>query len=262
MTAIAALARRDLLITRSYRLSFVSDIGWGVFNLLVYFFISKLVDTDTAGIGSAPSYFSFAVCGIVMSLVVYAAATGVTQRVRDEQLTGTLEILCAQPLRTVELTFGVVLFPIGFAVVRAAGYLVIAAVALDLKATNADWVGVIVMLVVAATAFAPIGILAVAATIVFKRATSTAAVIVFAMTFVSGALFPVDELPDWAQSIGHTMPTWFAFEGLRDALFDGNGWTREALALVAYGVLGLPIAIWLISIALAHAKRRGTLAQY
>ena len=51
VTAIAALARRDLQVTRSYRLSFVSDIGWGVLNLLVYFFISKLVDTGSGDIG-------------------------------------------------------------------------------------------------------------------------------------------------------------------------------------------------------------------
>ena len=167
-------------------------------NLLVYFFISKLVTTGVEDLGSAPSYFSFAVAGIVMSLVIYATSTGVAYRIRDEQLTGTLEILCAQPLRAVDLALGVISFPLGFAVVRAAGYLAIAALALDLDAPDADWAGVLVMLVTAGMAFAPIGILAAAAAIVFKRAMSIAGAIVFAMTFVSGALFPVSVLPEWA----------------------------------------------------------------
>ena len=137
-----------------------------------------------------------------MSLVIYATSTGVAYRVRDEQLTGTLEMLCAQPLRAIDLALGVISFPLGFAVVRAAVYLAIAALALDLDAPDADWAGVLVMLVTAGMAFAPIGILAAAAAIVFKRAMSIAGAIIFAMTFVSGALFPMSVLPEWLQSIG------------------------------------------------------------
>jgi ABC-2 type transport system permease protein len=262
MTAIAALARSDLQVTRSYRLSFVSDIGWGVLNLLVYFYISKLVDTGSGDIGSAPSYFSFAVTGIVMSLVILAASTGVAQRVRSDQLTGTLEILCAQPLRTLEFALGVVSFPLGFAVVRAAGYLVFAALALDLDVPDADWAGALVMLAAAGVAFAPIGILAAGAAIVFKRATSIAGAIVFAMTFVSGALFPISVLPDWLQSIGHAMPTWFAFEGLRNALFEGGGWYGDAAALLLFAAVALPCSVWLLSASLTKARRDGTLGQY
>jgi ABC-2 type transport system permease protein len=262
VTAVAALARRDFLLARSYRLSFVSDIGWGVLNLLVYFFISKLVDTDATSITPAPSYFSFAFCGIVMSLVIYAASTAVGYRVREDQLAGTLEALCTQPLRTFELALGVISFPLAFGVVRATGYLVLAAVALDLNAPDADWAGSLVMFVTAALAFAPIGILSIGATIVFKRATSITAVIVYAMTFVSGAVFPTSVLPDWLQSIGQLMPTWFAFEGLRNALFTGGGWYGDAGALVIFAAIGLPCSMWLLSVALAKAKRDGTLGQY
>ena len=60
----------------------------------------------------APSYFSFAICGIVMSLVIFAASTGVAHRVREDQLAGTLEILCAQPLRTFEFALGIISFPL------------------------------------------------------------------------------------------------------------------------------------------------------
>ncbi len=259
---ILALARRDLELARSYRLSLAFDVAWGVLDLLLYFFISKIVDSGAADLSGAPSYFSFAVAGIVMSLVVFSTSTEVAHRLRDEQLTGTLEILCAQPLRTVELALGVISFPLGFAVVRAAGYLVIAAIALDLDAPEADWLGVLVMLVTAGLAFAPIGILAAAATIVFKRAMSIASVIVFGMTFVSGALFPVDVLPGWLQAIGHAMPTSFAFEGLRNALFAGGGWAWEALALLSFTVVALPCAVWLLAAAIERAKRSGTLGQY
>jgi hypothetical protein len=58
------------------------------------------------------------------------------------------------------------------------------------------------------------------------------------------------------------MPTSFAYEGLRDALFVGGGWSEEALALLAFAIVGMPCSIWLLAAALAHARRRGTLSQY
>ena len=260
--AIAALTRRDFELARSYRLAVAFDVGWGLLDLLVYYFISKIVVPSEADLGGAPSYFAFAAAGIVMSIVVTATSSEIAFRLRDEQLTGTLEILCVQPIRVVDVAVGLTTFPLVFSVVRAAGYLVFAAAALDLGASDADWAGVVAMLVTAGAAFAPIGVLAAAATIAFKRATSVASTIVFGMTLVSGALFPIDVLPAWLQTIGKAMPTWFAFEGLRSALFEGSGWSEDALWLLVFAAVAMPLAVWLLSVALAHARRAGTLSQY
>ena len=74
-SVVLSLARRDFELTRSYRLAFAFDLAWGVIDLLLYFFISDIVDPATSGLGAAPSYFAFAVAGIVMSLVVYATSS-------------------------------------------------------------------------------------------------------------------------------------------------------------------------------------------
>ena len=192
-----------------------------VVDLLLYYFISDVVGpVPAADLGGAPSYFAFAVSGIVMSLVLMSATADITNRIREEQLTGTLELLCAQPVRTWQLGYGTASFPLAFALVRAVAYLVIAVVALDLSTDSTDWPGVAAMLLTASMAFAPIGVLGAAATIVFKRGGTIAGLLVFAMTFVSGALFPLSLLPEWLQPIGRAMPTRFAFDGLRAALFE------------------------------------------
>ena len=208
MTALAAIARRDFVLRRSYRLAFGADLVFVVVDLLLYYFISEVVGpVPAADLGGAPTYFAFAVSGILMSLVLMSATADITNRVREEQLTGTLELLCAQPVRTWELGYGTASFPLAFALVRAGAYLLIAVVALDLSTDSTDWPGVAVMLLTASLAFAPIGVLGAAATIVFKRGGTIAGLIVFAMTFVSGALFPLSLLPDWLQPIGRAMPT-------------------------------------------------------
>ena len=117
------------------------------------------------------------------------------------------------------------------------------------------------MLLTAAAAFLPLGMLAAAATVVFKRGGTIVGVAIFAMTLVGGAFFPIDVLPTVLQAIGSVMPTRFAFDGLRGALYGGS-WATDALVLAAMGVVGIPLALWVFSRALEQAKRHGSLAQY
>jgi len=263
MTVLAAFARRDFRIAASYRLPFVADLSWGVIDLVLYYFISKVVGPDPgADLQGAPTYFAFALAGILMSLVIESATSEISGRIRGEQLTGTLELLCAQPVRTGQLALGYAAFPLAFSVVRVFVYLAIAVVVLGMTTAQTDWLGVVVILGLSGFAFLGLGILAAAATIVFKQGEAIVEAAIFAMTFVSGALFPLSVLPDWLEPIGRAMPTSFAFEGLRDALFQGGGWGTEAAALAAIAVVGLPLCIWIFGAALARAKRAGTLNEY
>lgn len=263
MSALVAFARRDFLIARSYRLPFLADLAWGVIDLVLYYFISKVVGpVPAADLDGAPSYFAFVLVGILVSLVIATASGEIAERIRNEQLTGTLELLCAQPLGAARLAAGYAAYPIVFAIVRVAFYFVIAVVVLGLATGSADWAGVMIVLAASAVAFIGLGIVAAAATLVFKRGEAVVDVAVFAMTFVSGAFFPVSVLPSWAQALGEVMPTRFAYDGLRRALFEGEGWGTSALVLAGIGVLGIPLAVWLFAAALRHAKRKGTLAEY
>jgi hypothetical protein len=105
--AILALARRDLLIYASYRLIMTLDLWIGVLDVVVYYFISEtFAGATTESLGAAPSYFAFALVGIAVTVVIQAASLGIATKVREEQLTGTLEALVAQPVTTTELATG------------------------------------------------------------------------------------------------------------------------------------------------------------
>lgn len=262
MSALATLARRDFQLARSYRLAVPHDIGWGVVELLIYFFISRVVGSPDESLGTAPSYFAFALAGILMGLVIGSSTGEIAARVREEELTGTLELVVAQPVRSAELALGYAAFPIAFALARVALYLTIAVVFLDVPAGEADWVGVAAVLVASALAFLALGVVAAAATVVFKRGGTIAELVIFGMTFVSGALFPIAALPAWLEPVGNAMPTRFAFDGLRDALYGGRGWSAEVGILLAMALVAVPAALWLFDRAIARAKRDGSLAQY
>ena len=89
------------------------DLIVGVINLAVFFFISQTFDdVGSADLNGAPSYFAFAAIGIAITVVIDAASTTLAGRIRQEQLTGTLETLLVQPVTVSELAFGLAGFPV------------------------------------------------------------------------------------------------------------------------------------------------------
>jgi ABC-2 type transport system permease protein len=262
--AIAAIIRRDYQLARSYRLAFAMDLVLGFANLILYFFISRTFTGvgQTAELQGAPSYFAFAVVGIVVTVVMTAASLALAMRIREEQLTGTLEALVVQPLNSFELAVGLVGFPFLFAMVRALAYLGIAWALLDVDLAHADWGGVVLVFLTAGLALTSLGIALGAIVLVIKKGDVLASLAVFALALISGALFPISVLPNWLEPLAKIAPMRFAFDGLRSALYSGSGWGEDVVILALLGVLTLPASIWIFDRSLRFAVRKGSLAQY
>jgi ABC-2 type transport system permease protein len=260
---LRAIGRRDFLVVRSYRLLLASLMLFGALDLAVYFFISETFEgSSSESLQGAPSYFAFAAVGVILGLVVDATSVNVASRLREEQLTGTLEAVTTQPLTPLELCLGLVSFPFLFASLRAGIYLIAAVFLMDLDVSDTSWPGMAAMLAGAAFALAPVGIFAAALVLVFKRGAALAGWLVYAMTILGGALFPISVLPGWLEWAGRVMPVRFAFDGVRAALFTGQGWGDDVLALLAFGAALTPIALVAFALALGRAKKSGTISEY
>jgi ABC-type multidrug transport system permease subunit len=248
---------------RSYRAAFALDALHGLLTLAIYFFISRFFsEPDTAALNDAPNYFAFASVGIITGAILLSGAVEVSRRLREEQLAGTLEALAAQPLTPTEMCLGLVGFPFGFALVRALLYLLIATFAMNVNLLDVSWIGLVLVLLSATAAFAALGIVAAALVLTFKRGDVITATLVTIMTVVSGSVFPISTLPGWLQPIARLLPTSVAFDGVRNAIFRGEGWALDVLKLIGFAGLGLPLAATLFGLALENAHRSGSLTAY
>jgi ABC-type multidrug transport system permease subunit len=260
---LLALTRRDYSIFSSYRFAIGFDLLYGLVELFIYFFISRTFKgASTAHLGGAPSYFAFATVGIVITLVISAASATIGIRLREEQLTGTLETLAAQPIRSWQIALGMAGWPFAFAVARGAVYLLLATTLLGVDISRASWAGAALVLLAAGLALLGLGVALGAAVIVFKRGNNIVGFVSLALGFAGGAFFPLAVLPGWLEFLGKLMPTRFVFDGMRAALFQGAGWGQDALVLLGYSVVGLPLALWVFSRAVQHARKLGSLAEY
>lgn len=254
---------RELKIRSSYRLPFVMDLVFGVLNLLIYFFISKMFGVHSpASLGGAPDYFAFVFVGIVLTTVVAAASSEVSRTMRQEQLAGTLEALLTQPLRSDQTAFGFAAMPILFGIFRCGVYLVLGTLWLGLDSGNANWVGFAAVMVATGWAMVGVGVLACAAVLVLKQGEVLAVIVAYAMGLLGGAWFTTAVLPDRLQTASRLVPTRYAFDGARRTLFTGEGWAGDVGILLAFGAVLLPVSLLAFRSALEHARRAGSLGQY
>jgi ABC-2 type transport system permease protein len=260
---LLALTRRDYSVFSSYRFAIGFDLLYGIIDLLIYYFISRTFKGASIGhLGGAPNYFAFVTVGIVITLVISAASATIGLRLREEQLTGTLETLAAQPIRSWQIALGMAGWPFAFAIVRGAVYLLIAATLLDVDVSHASWAGAVIVLLAAGLALLGLGVALGAAVIIFKRGNNVVGFVTLALGFAGGAFFPLAELPGWLEFVGKLVPTRFVFDGMRAALFQGAGWRQDAFVLLGYSAVGLPLALWAFSRAVEHSRRLGSLAEY
>src|SRR5207249_3941626 len=94
-----AFIRRDLLIETSYRSAFILQFTGTFVSVGIFFFLSGMIH------GMAPNmkgleggeYFPFILVGIAFYHYLTVALTSFASRVRNEQLTGTLEAMLVTP---------------------------------------------------------------------------------------------------------------------------------------------------------------------
>jgi ABC-2 type transport system permease protein len=260
---LSAIVRRDFAVRRSYRAAFGLDLFFGLVNLSIYFFISRTFgDQTTESIGNAPNYFGFVLVGITITLVIQAATTEMVRGIRQEQLTGTLEALLTQPVHPREISLGLSLLPMAYAVVRAAMYLLIIIFWLDVRVSGGSWAGFTSVLIATGIAMLSIGIGGCAVVLVVKRGEILVAMVVLAMGLLGGAMFPISVLPGQLDFLSRLVPTRYAFDGARAAVYGGSGLGGDLLALAIFAAITLPISLLLFRRALTVARQVGSLSQY
>jgi len=258
---VLAILRRDAAEHRFLGLPFVLDFLFGVVNLMVFSLISRVLrhPTRPAFLHTA-SYFDFVAVGIGFMLVVQAASTQITSRIRQEQRDGTLELMTAQPVSAAAVAIGVSCYPILFGLVRAASYLGIAALLLGLDVSSTNWLGFAVVLSLGGCAALCFGMALAALTVAFEHGDALGTLLIVAVAFASGTYFPVAVLPRALRWLSTPLPTRIALDGLRAAL-SGGSWGGAAVVLASVSAVGLPLTGCFFGWATRLAMRRGTLTR-
>jgi ABC-2 type transport system permease protein len=264
---LSAFFRRDLLVVWSYRLAFFTDWINLLMQVVLFSFVSRIVDPSTVPQfeGRQATYMEFVVVGIAITSFMQVSLARVMTAIREEQLQGTLEMLLLTPTSPATLQIGSVLYELAYVPVRVALFLGLAVVFFDV---SFDASGLPLALVVVAL-FVPfvwgIGVIAAAGTLTFRRGTGVIGFGATILTITSGAYFPVSVIPSWIRWLAVANPITLALQAIRNVLLGGAGWAAvlpTIAVLVPVGAASLTLGVLAFRWALARERRRGTLGAY
>lgn len=263
---LLAFLRRDLLVETSYRFALLWHAGGALFTLLIFFHLAKLVDPAS---GSGPlsaygaGYFGFALVGIALSPLLSGGLVAVADRVRREQLEGTLETLFAAGPSPLALAAGLAAFDLLRTLVAA--LLVLAAGLLLFRAPVApDPPALLLLLALALAVAAGLSLLSAGFVLRHQRGDPVASALSLAQEFLGGVYFPVELLGPSLTPLSAALPMTHLLSGFRKALYLGPraDIAPECLALALFAAILLPAGAGFFLASVRAAKRSGALAKY
>lgn len=264
---LPAFLRRDFLTMWSYRLAFVSDWLNLIVQIVVFYFVGKLVDPATIPRfgGSRASYMEFVAIGIGLTSFMQIGLGRVVTVIRQEQLMGTLESLLLSPTAPTTIQLGSVIYDVVYVPLRTMIFLTLSAVFFGVHYDVGGTLPAAGILLVFIPFVWGLGVLSAAGVLTFRRGSGIVGLGATIFTIGSGAYFPIEVLPDWAQGIMRFNPVTIALDASRRALLGNAGW-REAwpaiLALIPAAAASLTAGVVAFRLALNRERRRGTLGLY
>lgn len=260
-----AIFIRDARLAVSYNASFYTRWANIVVEVLILAFISSLIHPSAhfGYDGRVIPYFSYVVINMAFVRFQTTSLLSFAEAIRDGQLSGTLEIILATPtsLPTIVLSAG--LWAFTFTSAQTLVFIGTAAL-LGLDLSHVDIASTLLFVALTIAAVAPIGVLASAITMTFKKTGPIELMMQSGAVLLGGVYLPVERLPRLLQAVSWCLPITHALRGLR-AAFQGASFAyvaADALWLVVVAALLLPLSLAVFANAVKRAKVDGSLAHH
>ncbi len=257
--------RRDLLIARSYRSPFLMEIVQALFGTAMFYYVARFVDSPELRqtLPQSGGYFAFSLVGFVFLDYLNAALDTFDRSLEEARDSGTLEHLLVTQTSLPAILAGSALYPFAATTLRIAVYLAWGATLFGFPLHSANWLAVVVVLLVTLLAFSGLGILSASYLLLFKRGNPAKWLLLGVSSIAGGMLFPISILPDWLQVLARLNPVTYALDAMRVALLGSvsiKAVLRPLGILLVFASILLPLSMLVFGAALRRTKSTGTLA--
>lgn len=260
-----AFLRRDLLVEASYRANVLLGAVSAFVLLVVLYYVGETLGSAQALRGYGGDYFAFSLIGFAAAAPLHAALLQLARRVREAQMTGTLEAILTTPVGPARAVLLSALTPLFGSALRMAALLVGGWTLFGLPFDRANLGGAASVLLLALASYVPLGLLSASFTLRYKRGDPVAAFLDLASVLLGGVFFPVAVLPAPLQAAGSVLPLTHALEALRLTLLRNAQLVDvfpQLRALAISAAVLVPLALLLFRAAVRRARDDGSLTHF
>jgi ABC-2 type transport system permease protein len=192
-----------------------------------------------------PNYFEFVAPGIMAMTIMFAAMTGLAGSISRERELGTLDGIISAPISRLAIILGKSFAQVVRGLMQAILALILTVVFFGVV-VHGSYGLLALLLLLTVFSFIGIGIMISALASQQETAMTIMMTLTFPMLFLSGALFPIQQMPVAMQVISKGLPLTYAVEALRKCMVLGtgvSGMMTEIWVMVGFGVVFTAIAI-------------------
>ena len=192
-----------------------------------------------------PNYFQFMAPGLMAMVIMMAAMTGLAGSVSRERELGTLDGILSAPISRLSIVLGKSFSQVVRGLLQAALTLILAMVLFGVVIQGSLWL-LALLLILTVFSFIGIGIMISAIASEQETAMTIMMTLTFPMIFLSGAFFPIQQMPAAMQWISKAIPLTYAVEALRKCIVLGTsitGMMPEVWVMLGFGVVFTAVAI-------------------
>ncbi len=209
------------------------------------FIMQPISVTSIPLINGVSSSFQFLAPGFMALTVITGSLQGVATAISREKEQGTMDGLLVAPIPHTSIILGKVAAQTVRGLIQGFLILGLSMLLFGVQIYGSPVIMFIVLLLGTAS-FVGVGIIMTAVAPDQETAQMMTLILQFPMMFISGILFPIDQLPQWLQYIGKALPLYYAADALRKVIILNASLaaiTPDVLILIAYTILTMTAAI-------------------
>jgi ABC-2 type transport system permease protein len=192
------------------------------------------VDSVVSGGGST---FDFVAPGFIALNVMASGLTALGVALARERESGTLDGILMSPISRISIILGKTISHSLRNLFQGAVTIIIAVLLFGITIRGNPFL-IVFILIIGTVSFLGFGIVATAVTKEQESAQLVLGLLQFPMLFLSGVLFPIEQMPSFLQAVSKVLPLTYAVEALRKVMILGAGIDAVILPLGILIILG------------------------
>ena len=196
-------------------------------------------------IGSRTNQFEFLAPGFMALTVVMGTLTGLGSAISREKEQGTMDGIMVAPIPRNAIVAGKMMAQTVRGLIQGFLILGLSMLLFGVQVYGSPILMVVVMLLGVAS-FSGIGLIVTSLAPEQETAQMMMVLLQFPMMFLSGLLFPMEQLPGWLQYVGKALPLYYAADALRKVIVLSANLSQifpNVVVLIVYSLATLGVAI-------------------
>lgn len=263
MEPFIAIFKRDVKLALSYKLDFILRVFSAFFSVVLWYYLSLFLKPKTSTL-ETPDYFTYVIVGMMLLGYINVMLFTFSQKIRNEQVMGTLEMVVSSPSPFSMLLLSSALWEFLFETFYLICYIVFALL-LGAEFNVGSYLALIILFFLTMVSFGSLGIMASSFLIVFKKGEPITPFISAFFALLGNVFFPTNVLPPFLKTLSQFIPLPYAASGLRKIIIEGGGFyeaTYEIIALFFFCIILFPLSILSLEFSINISKKYGLLGGY